>query len=185
MERTHAMTDHTVAEHVQRLEKQNRTMKALVGVVGAVSCACLLLQLAEPGRMRAAEAETAKSVEAEQFVVRDSMGNGRVMLAMTSAGPMLEFRDARGKTRMSLALEKDDVLMTVYDGTALHSDPHGRVQARLTLNKEGTSVAILDAGAQRGTMVVKSAKAAPALMLLDAGGKTVWSAPPPAVAATK
>lgn len=179
------MADHTVSEHVQRLEKQNRAMKVLVGVVAVIACACLLLQLTQAGQMRAAEAETAKSVEAEQFVVRDSMGNGRVFIGVTSDGPMLEFRDARGKTRMSLAMEKDNVLMTVYDGTALHSDSHGRMQARLTMNKQGTSIAVLDAGAVRGTLATKSTKAAPSLQLLDAADKVIWSAPPPATPATK
>ena len=177
------MAENEMMRHVQRLEKQNRAMKVLVGAVGVVAVACLLLQTVQPVQMRAAEVETPKSLDAEQFVVRDSMGNGRVFIGVTAAGPLLEFRDARGKTRMSMAMEKDDLMMTVYDGTALHSDPHGRMLARMTMNKDGTSMAILETGVVRGSLATKASKAAPTLLLLDAAGKAVWTAPAPATPA--
>ena len=179
------MTADMLNEHVQRLEKQNRWMRVAVACLAVVSVCCLLLELASPSRMRIAEAETAKSLEAEQFVVRDSMGNGRVFIGVTADGPMFEFRDTRGKTRLSLAMEKDDVLLSVFDARPLPSEPRGRLQARVMATRRGLAMGVYDSGTLTGSVVVKPAKTGTTLVLEDAGGKAVWSAPPPADGAGK
>jgi len=172
-------------ERVQRLERQNRTMRIAVACLAVLCVCCLLLELVSPARMRAAEAETAKSLEAEQFVVRDSRGNGRVFIGVTADGPMFEFRDTRGKTRMSLAMEKDDVLLNVYDSRAMAADSRGRLQARVMATRTGLAVGAYDSGTLTGSVVVKPAKTGTTLVLEDAGGKAVWSAPPPATGTGK
>ena len=179
------MNADSLKDDLKRLEKQNRKMRIAVMGFAAVSAACLLLEMTYLSRMRIAEAETAKSVEAEQFVVRDSRGNGRVFIGVTADGPLFEFRDTRGKTRLSLAMEKDDVLLSVYDSRAMAADSRGRLQARVAATRTGVSVGAYDAGTLAGSVVVKPAKSGTMLVIEDAGGKAVWSAPPPEEGKTK
>ncbi|HUW34513.1 MAG TPA: hypothetical protein VM223_23140 [Planctomycetota bacterium] len=177
------MTDQNVNDRLLRLERQNRMLRILVA--GAVLVVCIAALFQAVPVMRAAEAETAKSLEAEQFVVRDSRGNGRVFIGVTADGPMFEFRDTRGKTRMSLAMEKDDVLLSVYDSRAMAADSRGRLQARVMATRTGLAVGAYDSGTLTGSVVVKPAKTGTTLVLEDAGGKAVWSAPPPATGTGK
>jgi len=170
-------------DRLLELERQNRRLRILVTAFALVTCIAAALHVVPA--MRIAEAETAKSVEAEQFVVRDSRGNGRVFIGVTADGPLFEFRDTRGKTRLSLAMEKDDVLLSVYDSRAMAADSRGRLQARVAATRTGVSVGAYDAGTLAGSVVVKPAKSGTMLVIEDAGGKAVWSAPPPEEGKTK
>ena len=80
-----------LAQRVEKLEKANRRLK-LAGVLALTLVGCLLLLgVASPDR----------TVEAEEFILRDASGNRRAGLAVVAQGPGLHLYDANGKLLFS------------------------------------------------------------------------------------
>ena len=76
-----------LAQRVEKLEKANRRLK-LAGVLVLTLVGCwLLLGVASPKR----------TVQAEEFILRDANGKVQVMLGAGAEGPTLVLFDANGK----------------------------------------------------------------------------------------
>ncbi len=105
-----------LAQRVEKLEKANRRLK-LAGVLVLALVGCLLLLgVASPKR----------TVEAEEFILRDANGELRVNLSMTAEGPALIFVDANRVTRVVLmAMVAEAPALFLYDanGKVIFSAP--------------------------------------------------------------
>jgi hypothetical protein len=115
------MTNETrnLIERVERLERQNRSLKR-VGL-------SLLLLLSAIGLM--GQAQKNKKVEAERFVLLDEQGRERADLSIRSKGVALVFLDEGGHKQMSLSSLTD----TAGHGHASLALGEGAVGARYTL----------------------------------------------------
>jgi len=97
------MQENELIQRVERLERGNRRWKlaALVLLLG-----CLVLLLAgfdypQPFLVKA------RSVEAQNFVLRDADGQVRARMAISEDGPRLSFFDEQGKVVSSLPLKPE------------------------------------------------------------------------------
>ncbi len=128
---------HDLAQRVEKLEKANRRLK-LAGVLALTLVGCLLLLgVASPNR----------TVEAEQFILRDANGKEQAALRMSAEGPELGFLDANGKVRLMLTLSEGIPGLGFFDA-------NGKARALLGVSAVG-----------------------PKLVFRDANGKLVFSAP--------
>ncbi len=88
-----------VVERLEELEQQNRRLK-LMGV--------MVLILAGAGLLMGQVVPSSRTVEAEQFVLKDVSGKPRGILAIRADGtPRLEFLEEDGKPRAALATAAD------------------------------------------------------------------------------
>ncbi len=94
-----------LAQRVEKLEKANRRLK-LAGALALALVACLLLLGA---------ASPKRTVEAEEFNLRDANGKVRALLAMAAKRPMFVLSDANGKMRATLAITADGPLLGLFD----------------------------------------------------------------------
>ena len=103
-------------DRLAKLEKQNRRFK-LVGVAALVGVTLLLVMGQAPAK---------KTVEANEFILRDGGGNVRARLAMpnegTGAMPQMVFLDAKGNT----SLELDGGIAGVIGGSVGILDEQGK-----------------------------------------------------------
>jgi hypothetical protein len=103
-------------DRLAKLEKQNRRFKQL-GVSGLV-CVTLLLVMGQ--------ARAKKTVEANEFILRDGNGDVRARLSMpnegTGAMPQMVFLDAKGNT----SLELDGGIAGVIGGSLGILDEQGK-----------------------------------------------------------
>jgi hypothetical protein len=130
--------------HIDRLEREaRRTRKAMrLALVGAV--AVVLMGQATPHR-------PPKSLEAEEFVLRDSRGQVRAMLgtAQNSGATVLQIHGENGKPR-----------------------------TRITVSSDGTSsFEVLDSGEHVRVLLGVRDNGAPRLWLGNETGKIIWRAP--------
>jgi hypothetical protein len=119
---------------LEKVERQNRSLRifgsvALLGVAGA-----LFLGLA---------AAPSKTVEAERFIVRDSLGKARMILAVGDEGPALTLLDKDGKLRVNLGVDKEGPALDLLDAA---ESPRAQL---LITNDQGPLLNFYDAkGAQ-------------------------------------
>lgn len=82
---------------LEKLERTNRRMRrvglVLLALVVLVSCGM--------------EATHSRTVEAEQFVLKDSNGRTRGIMEVTAEGPSFKFYDANQKVRLALSVFHD------------------------------------------------------------------------------
>jgi hypothetical protein len=105
-------------ERVERLEKQNLWMKR-TGVVAILSAVVLLVS----GQ---AKVDTKKTVEANEFVLKDANGVVRAKLGMGAAllmknGPGLVLYDERGQEKASVATSEEETRIYISSGGSLTS----------------------------------------------------------------
>jgi len=87
-----------IMSRLEQVEKENRALKFVGTVILLVLGAVLLM----------AQSRTGRTVEAENFVLRDSRGNVRATLGIELEDrPTLTLRDARGLPLVSLAGGED------------------------------------------------------------------------------
>lgn len=103
----------SLCERVERLEKQNRWMKRM-GVVAILSAVVLLVS----GQ---AKLDTKKTVDANEFVLKDANGVVRAKLGMGAEllmknGPGLVLYDERGQERASIATSEEKTQINVSGG---------------------------------------------------------------------
>jgi len=140
------MTDSTqdvLTMRLERLERASRRSKRvmLVGLVGVAAAA--LLGQAPPHRP--------KSLEAEEFVLRDSRGQVRASLGMTQNA---------GATVLQIHAE------------------NGKPRARITVSSDGTSsLGGIDSGERVRVLLGVKDNGSPRIWLGNETGKIVWRAP--------
>jgi hypothetical protein len=134
-------------DRVLKLEKQNRRFKQL-GVATLIVPALLLVMGQAPSK---------KSVEANEFILRDDSGNVRATLSMNAAlaRPELVLRDEQGKARVDLV------------GSSLKSAPVGG--GIRILNSEGLPIGQLAAGNDGTARLMLIDTIQKTLTTLDAG----------------
>jgi len=81
-----------LTERVEKLERQNRRLKQAGAVALIISAAVLLMGQASPNR----------TVEANEFILKDEGGTVRGRLHMGADGPLLALLDANGQVRAQL-----------------------------------------------------------------------------------
>ncbi|HXP48238.1 MAG TPA: hypothetical protein VN810_13265 [Terriglobales bacterium] len=97
------MQENELIQRVERLERGNRRWK-LAALVLLLSCLVLLLagfDYPQPFLVKA------RSVEAQNFVLRDSDGQIRARMAISEDGPRLSFFDQQGNVFSSLPLKAE------------------------------------------------------------------------------
>jgi hypothetical protein len=129
-----------LAQRVEKLEKANRRLK-LAGVLALALVGCsLLLGAASPKR----------TVEAEEFILRDANGEVRALLGMIQEGPMFALYGA---------------------------EAHGESRAILRMAAEGPMLTLSDENKQIRVMLGTTSNE-PVLGFFDANGKVIFSVPP-------
>ncbi|MGA8409984.1 MAG: hypothetical protein WB680_22625 [Candidatus Acidiferrales bacterium] len=122
-------------ERVVKLEQQNLRFKRL-GVAALIFPALLLLLGQAPSK---------KTVEANEFVLRDSHGNTRARLSVenesfSSGTPKMVFLDAKGTTN----LELDGSIAGLFGGTVGINDEQGRRVSTWFANEAGGAFWVSD-----------------------------------------
>ena len=128
-----------LAQRVEKLEKANRRLK-LAGVLAMALVGCLLLLGA---------ASPKRTVEAEEFILRDANGEVRALLGMIQEGPMFALYGA---------------------------EPHRGSRAILRMAAEGPMLTLSDENKQIRVMLGTTSNE-PVLAFFDANGKVIFSAP--------
>ena len=109
----------TVIERLEELEKQNRRMKH-VGTIAVIVAGVALLM---------GQAAQKKTVEANEFILRDTNGKIRAKLDIFAGGPHLDLFDAAGTVRVSLNNSKDGTGLGLFDAA-------GKIRAGLTVDAD-------------------------------------------------
>jgi hypothetical protein len=123
-------------ERVERLEKQNRWMKRM-GVVAILPAVALLIS----GQ---AKVDTKKTVEATEFVLKDTNGGVRAKLGMGAVllmknGPGLVLYDEHGQERASVGTSDEETRIDVSSGGTLTSSTFSSMWAGMP-GKTGSGV---------------------------------------------
>jgi hypothetical protein len=167
-----------MVQRIDALERQNRWL-IRAGLIGSLVAVAIVTM----GQTR-----TSRTVEAERFVLRDTVGRMRGRLVMEEEGPALRLYDSDGAPELTIGVDSKSgygpyLLMsnvnTKLDSKAkveLHLTTAGAPS--LTLRDEAWHYAVLGTsdlvvtrtGEQRTT-------SAASLKLYDKDGKIIWSAP--------
>jgi hypothetical protein len=91
-------TDESILERLNALEKQNRWMKRIGAAVIMIAASLLVM---------VQKAAVNRTVQANEFVLRDSDGTVRSKWFMTTAGPELSLLDASGRDRVTFEVHQD------------------------------------------------------------------------------
>lgn len=156
----------TLAQRLDRVERENRRLKRGGAVVLAVVAAVVLMGQATGDKV-------AKVLEAESFVVRDSKGALRAILGVWEDDEVrLLLPDRNGKSRAILAVKPDG---SPYLGLY---DKDGKRRIGMAVLQDGMlalGLAYTDDKSRAGLSV--GPDGSPRLFLADKAGKVIWSAP--------
>jgi len=97
------MEENQLLQRLERLEQANRRWK-LAALIMLMACLVLLaagFDFAQPNLVKA------RSVEAQNFVLRDADGQIRARMAIGDDGPRLSFFDEQGNVVSSLPLKPE------------------------------------------------------------------------------
>jgi len=97
------MPENQLLQRIERLEHSNRQWR-LAALVLLLGCLVLLVagfDFAQPNLVKA------RSVEAQNFILRDSDGQVRARMAIGDDGPRLDFFDEEGKVVSSVPLKAE------------------------------------------------------------------------------
>jgi hypothetical protein len=132
----------TLATRLERLERASRRSKRTTRVVLVGIAAAALVGQAAPHR-------PSKSLEAEEFVLRDSRGQVRASLGTNPSSTVLQ----------------------------IHAE-NGRPRARIIVSSDGTSsLEVMDAAERVRVLLGVKDNGSPRLWLGNETGKIVWRAP--------
>ncbi|MBI4464281.1 MAG: hypothetical protein HY647_06210 [Acidobacteria bacterium] len=170
-----------VLKRLEKLERQNRRLKQIGAVALVVIAALVLMGQAFPTRTVAAQSSPQRTVEANEFILRDGDGKVRAMLTssglnlidvdgnlraavgVTPVGPVLMLQAADQKTRAVLALELGVPILRLY------TDDKGG--ALIAMRPNGPNFTLFDANEQ-GRVVAALGQDGATLSLHNADGKT-------------
>lgn len=165
-----------LAEVVARLERAEREILAeqrrnrwLLAAVGLAAVG-LVLAWTLVNTTTTAQAQGAKVLRANQYIVEDENGKTRAALIASKDGPGLVIRDENGKNRIGL--------VATTDGPALAlADHKGTNRIGVAVTPVGPALKMFDQnGKDRATLGVMD-KGGSWLEMLDRNGKTIWSRP--------
>jgi hypothetical protein len=121
-------------DRLLKLENQNRRFKqfgvaALIVIVSSVVMA---------------QAPSTKTVEANEFILRDGSGHVRARLSMdeTLSGPELVLQDERGRPRIKL----EGSSTSLYGGMVRVFDSQGQLRGLFSARENGGGISLLDSG---------------------------------------
>jgi hypothetical protein len=144
-----------VVERLEKLERQNRWLKQAAPLV-ALAALCGLLMAQTPGH---------RTVEANEFVLKDADGTARGRWSVGAYGPGFVLLDANGKNRVAL-----DVLDPAGAGLTL-SDASGRQRTHLVATVNGPGLHLTDAnGKDRVLVTADDTEDSAGLFLYDKKG---------------
>lgn len=161
-----------LTERLKCLERRqadlHRTNRRLGSITGA-----LLLMAGAVLLMGQTTSRQPQSLEAEQFVLRDSDGKVRGAMGITPEGSVgLNLTDVKGQTRITLDIAENGTPgMDFYDA-------QGKLRATFALGPNGTPGMGLydDKGKLRTSLDVPAANT-PGLAFYHGDGKPAWGAP--------
>ena len=163
----------TLTARVEKLERQNRLFKrAALGLLLLPVC-MLVMGQAQPSR----------TIEADEFVLKDSAGHMRAELTSIGGGlPALLFFDAQGKQESALFEDSYDISGPDPHTSAIYvgSNPSDASDKEPRIMLEGTNgfSAILGSSDLITTRTgEKHQTSAASLVLLGKNGTVLWSAP--------
>ena len=160
------MSDET-RRRLEKIERENRWMKAGLAVLLLVSCAVFVM-----GQVPGQEREQSEYYFGRAFVVVDEAGNARATLGVDDNGnPALGMLDEAGTMRAILGLSDGKPLLGM-------SDEADNVRATLGLSDHGVPVLGMsdEAGNMRATLGFTE-EGEPGIGIFDANGKLEWGAP--------
>lgn len=96
----------SVVERLDKLEKQNRTLKRVGMLVLVLFCLVFVMGQALPGR---------RIIEAEGFILRDANGKMRAALGISEGAPHLSLLDEEGTARIFLTLAANKPAVWLFD----------------------------------------------------------------------
>ncbi len=123
---------HALAERIENLENQNRRLKQVGAVALIIAAAVLLMGQASPQR----------TVEANEFVLKDSSGTVRGRFSTYEQNTHLWLYDANGKSRLWL-----------HVGGLVLWDNDGKTRAALSMNEEETILDLI--GTNGGGLTIR------------------------------
>lgn len=150
-------------ERLQHLTSGYRRLRTIALVAVAFGSVSSLVAAAMAARSQTLPPQ--RTLEAAEFVLRDTGGNARARLFMGPSGPTLALYDAGGKASVGLAV--------TADGTAaLHLLSHGASKAGVLLHvvADRPELALYDAGGKPRVGLVLTADG-PLLDLNDSSGE--------------
>jgi len=155
-----------LGERLARLERENRRWRWTGPLVLATLAAVVLLGQAAPGNV-------GRTVEAEQFVLKDASGKTRGTMATRADGtPRLEFLEEDGKPRVVLAVWPNG---SASLGLSEKERMGGAMLA--TLPDGSTMLRLYDKNATPRAVLITAADGSSALSFLDKDGKVLWKVP--------
>lgn len=102
----------TVVERLEKLEKQNRGLKQIGALTLVLAAAVLLMGQLLPTQSVEAQTPATRTVEGNEFVLRDVNGKQRAVLGTAPNGtPFFDMMDANGQQRVHLSTG----LLVVFD----------------------------------------------------------------------
>jgi len=125
-------------ERLRWLERQNRVFKLLVTVVVIFAAVLLVLGQAAPAR---------KTVEANEFILKDGNGNTRARLRMGGnfwAVPQLDLLDEKGTLRVQLFGGRDRIGGPVNVAGISVFDEHGRQRGMFSSDNDGAALPFIN-----------------------------------------
>jgi len=152
-----AMLD-SLKGRIDRLERQNRSVKRLTVVLFFVIIALVVTGIAVPRNV-------AKNIDAERFVLRESNGKMRASLAFTTKGvPALKLFDANGNAAIVIGVVSDGGPMMAF-----HKD--GKPRAWLKGGGQNPAFTLHDnTGDIRAILQLDSKSGEPGLHLINEKG---------------
>ena len=148
-----------------RLSRSNRHLRLVSG--GLLLLCCALFTMAQTS------SAVPDTLEAQQFLLRDSSGKLRGAIGVTPDGAVgLNLEDASGRTRVTLDLSQSGA-----PGVDLY-DADGKVRATMALGAEGQpGIGLYGPNGHLRTSLDVPAYKTPGLAFYHDDGKPAWGAP--------
>jgi hypothetical protein len=150
------------AEHRRTIRRFRLATGALLLFAGAV---VLMAQMPGPAQNQ--------SLEAEQFVLRDSAGNVRGVMGTGENGEVgINLNDTKGQSRITIDVSRDG-----SPGVDLY-DQNGKLRATIALGPSGTpGLGLYDSNGKLRTAIDIPAAQTPGLSFYHSDGRPAWGAP--------